>query len=307
MGGSKSRWRLYVWLLLAVGVAGLRVASSAGQEPFFPQGMYTHGQNIAPAYEGWMQNSDGTFDLLFGYMNRNWEEQPHIPIGPRNSVEPGGPDQGQPTHFFPRRNRHIFSVRVPQDFGSKEVVWTLTVNGRTERAYATLKPDYALDEMTIQMNEGASVPGERWQMVENRPPVVRLEGNAQRTVKVGEPLKLNAAVRDDGLLKLRPAPGLIPGAEPGNRSSTGLRVAWFVYRGPAAHVTFHPEQFHVWMNVERNGNSPWAPGWTPPPLPPDGQHPVQVTFSTPGTFVLRLLAHDGGLKTHGDGTVTVTP
>src|SRR5262249_18255567 len=154
------------------------------------------------------------------------------PIGPSNTVEPGGPDQGQPTHFFPRRNRHVFRINVPKDFGNKEVVWTLTVNGKTEKAYATLKPDYALDPMTVQMNEGASVPGERQQMLDNKAPLVRLEGNAQRSVKVGQALSLNAVVHDDGLLKVRPTERLIPGAEPGYHSSTGLRVSWFVYRGP---------------------------------------------------------------------------
>ncbi len=61
-------------------------------------------------------------------------------------MEPGGPDLGQPTNFFPRRNRFVFQVRVPKDFGTKEIVWTLTSKGRTEKAYGTLKPDYVLDD-----------------------------------------------------------------------------------------------------------------------------------------------------------------
>ena len=56
------------------------------------------------------------------------------PIGAGNNLEPGGPDRGQPTHFFPRRNQFVFKVRVPPDFGNKEVVWTLTSNGVTEKA-----------------------------------------------------------------------------------------------------------------------------------------------------------------------------
>jgi hypothetical protein len=28
---------------------------------------------------------------------------------------------------------------VPADFGSKELIWTLTANGKTEKAYASLK------------------------------------------------------------------------------------------------------------------------------------------------------------------------
>ena len=36
---------------------------------------------------------------------------------PPTRIEPGGPDQGQPTHFLPRRNRFVFRIRVPKDFG----------------------------------------------------------------------------------------------------------------------------------------------------------------------------------------------
>ena len=51
------------------------------------------------AFEGWFPNQDGTFSLLVGYYNRNLREAVDIPIGPNNTIEPGGPDQGQPTHF----------------------------------------------------------------------------------------------------------------------------------------------------------------------------------------------------------------
>jgi hypothetical protein len=51
--------------------------------------------------EGWYQNPDGTFSLLVGYFNRNQKETLDIPIGPNNQIEPGGLDQGQPTHFLP--------------------------------------------------------------------------------------------------------------------------------------------------------------------------------------------------------------
>jgi hypothetical protein len=37
------------------------------------------------------RNADGSFDMVFGYFNRNWEEQLSIPAGPDNMVEPGGP------------------------------------------------------------------------------------------------------------------------------------------------------------------------------------------------------------------------
>src|SRR5262249_40135249 len=84
---------------------------------------YAHGQQVFPVFEGWMPNADGTIEMFFGYVNRNYEEILDIPVGPNNSIEPGGPDQGQPTHFFPRRSQFTFSVRVPKDFGKKELVW----------------------------------------------------------------------------------------------------------------------------------------------------------------------------------------
>ena len=107
-------------------------ASPRAQQP-------TKGLNIAPVYEGWEQNADGSFDLIFGYFNRNWDEWIDVPVGAANTMEPGGPDQGQPTHFLPRRNQFVFRIRVPKDFGNRELVWTLTSNGKTEKAYGTLK------------------------------------------------------------------------------------------------------------------------------------------------------------------------
>src|SRR5216117_2703897 len=54
-----------------------------------------------------------------------------IPAGPNNRIEPGGPDQGQPTHFLPRRQWGVFTITVPKDFGDKKLTWTLVANGQT--------------------------------------------------------------------------------------------------------------------------------------------------------------------------------
>ena len=92
--------------------------------------------------------------MFFGYMNSNWEQQFDVPIGTSNMIEPGGPDQGQPTHFYPRRNPFLFTVRVPADFGTRELMWTLVTNGRPERAYASLKTDYQIDPQVISTEVG---------------------------------------------------------------------------------------------------------------------------------------------------------
>ena len=291
-------------MVVAAALSALTVIN--GQQPTFSQERLKAGQTVAPAYEGWEQNPDGSFNLVFGYFNRNWEEQTYVPIGPNNNMEPGGPDRGQPSRFFPRRNKLIFKVKVPKDFGSKELVWTLTTRGRTEQAYATLKPDYKLDSRIYQTNMHMLLgvrdyPQFEQDLVNNVPPVVTLEGAAQRTVGVGVPLALNALVTDDGRYQAKPAP---PGYD-SDTTALGLRVAWFVYRGDG-RVTFEPEQFTIYPDKRPEGNSPWTPKWAPPPLPADGRHPVTVRFESPGTYVIRVLAHDGGLHTAGDVSVNVT-
>jgi hypothetical protein len=259
--------------------------------------MFSSGQNIAPVFEGWEENPDGTFDMVFGYLNRNWDEELDIPIGSNNALEPGGPDQGQPTHFLPNRNKFVFRVKVPKDFGNKELVWTITAHGKTERAYATLKPDYVID-LGIIMRGYAGFFGTNPEELKNKAPVVRVDGDTQRTVKVGEPLTLTAFASDeDGMPKPSPAP-----AKVGRVSALGLRVSWFVYRG-SGRVIFDPEQFKVYQDTR--SNSPWTPGWTPPPIPADGKFRVKATFAAPGIFVLRVMAHDGALASTQDVAVTV--
>src|SRR6516225_3963971 len=76
---------------------------------------YASDQNVVPVFEGWEQNADGTFNMVFGYMNRNYEEEVDIPIGQNNKIEPGDHDRGQPTHFYPRRQEYVFKVKVPGD------------------------------------------------------------------------------------------------------------------------------------------------------------------------------------------------
>ena len=73
-----------------------------------------------PAFEGWYPNADGSFSLLIGYYNRNSKEALDIPIGPNNRIEPGEPDQGQPTYFEIGRQWGVFVIKVPKDFGKQD-------------------------------------------------------------------------------------------------------------------------------------------------------------------------------------------
>jgi hypothetical protein len=301
---------------------------------------YTRGQNVSPAYEGWEETADGNKYFLFGYMNRNWEEELNVPVGPDNSFGPGVPEQGQPTHFLPRRNRFVFRVAVPKTFTDKdELIWTLTTYGKTEKAYATLRTDYKVDDVVKASETGALGAGTSSPEVRsNKPPVVKLDGAKTLNAKVGQPVTLLTLVTDDGIPKPRGA-GLAgsavsnsgsrrdtavqssapPGSEntqrpnramlPPSRSTVGknvgLHLSWFVYRG-TGKVTFDPEQPKPWEDTRTGANSPWAPIWTAPPMPADGKVTVTATFSEPGTYTLRGLADDGALTGFDDVVVTVT-
>ena len=300
--------RLGPFLRATCGVVGV-MALLGGAAGITAQGLSPTGQNIVPVYDGWEQNPDGSFNLVFGYFNRNWEETLDVPVGPDNNIEPGGPDQGQPTHFLPRQSRFILRIRVPEDFGNKELVWTLTTRGKTERAYATRLPDYLIDNTIIMNNNGAGGPGGGiGYTINNQPPVLKVKGERSRVATVGQAVTLTAFASDDGDPRPRPMPPIGSGlavAMAAPNGATGLRLSWFVYRG-AGNVTFAPPQFASWVDFRPGRNSPWSPGWVTPPIPPKGKWITQVSFSEPGAYVLRCLAHDGGLETFEDVTFVVS-
>ncbi|PYQ71222.1 MAG: hypothetical protein DMG01_26080 [Acidobacteria bacterium] len=239
-------------------LAALVVAGAAS----FPSAQslsYTRGQNVAPAYEGWEQAPDGTKYFVFGYMNRNWEEEIDIPVGADNGFSPGDADQGQPTHFLPRRNRFIFKVKVPAAFKEKdELIWSLTSHAKTEKAYASLRPDYILDDVVKASETGALGAGTSSPEVRaNTPPTLKVEEIKARTIKTGEPLTIITQVKDDGVPKRRDPsrvaaaqaraaeqstgsstptrnPSMVPPTRITVGKSVGLHLSWFLYRGPAA-------------------------------------------------------------------------
>ena len=263
---------------------------------------YASGQSVVPVYHGFEENPDGSFTMHFGYLNRNWQEEPDIPVGPDNNITPAPlqADQGQPTHFLPRNNRWQFTVRLPKDWGDKDVVWTLTSHGRTYKAFGNLKNEFLLDEAAIWREYAGGSPRG------NQAPRLEVDGATARTVKVGEPVPLIAFATDDGIPSRRARPRASTPTGGGLlRVAQGLRFVWIQFRGPG-QVKFDPPQpFKAWED-EREG-SPWAYGWSPPPIPPGNKWEHRVIFPAPGTYVLRGLAHDGGRWTQRDVTFTVTP
>jgi len=126
------RWIVLAGVLLIAVVMPRGVRTQGNPDPVAFK--FNSGQGVQPIFEGWAYNPDGSRSMYFGYINRNYVETPAIPIGPDNKLEPGAPDQGQPTVFGTRIHRQVFSVMVPKDWGKKELVWSVTVRGETERA-----------------------------------------------------------------------------------------------------------------------------------------------------------------------------
>lgn len=296
-------------------LTGLIVLLAGSAAPSTAQTRYASGQDVVPVYEGWEHNPDGSFNFVFGYMNRNYEEQMDIPVGPNNKIEPGPPDQGQPEHFYRRRQQFVFKVKVPKDWGDKDLVWTLTSAGHTEKAYATLKPFDELGNLVYQENRGG--PGDlNFPEEPNEPPTIEMVGSASRTAKVGEPLALTVEVTDDGHPKPRARRAPTAQATPpatirdsdgaviatGPERSGGpqrenpitqavvkldpgvtLGVTWIVYRAGPGEVSFDPMRVKV----------------------VDGKAATKVRFSKAGTYRLRAYADDGVLLTPLDVNVNV--
>lgn len=277
---------------------------------------FQNGQHIEPAYEGWRPNPDGTFSFMFGYMNENWSEEPIMEVGENNFFSPGDADRGQPTYFLPRRNRFTFEVTVPADWGDRELVWTLNVNGVERKAYATLKADYLVDNMVIasetgSLGAGTSSPESR----ANIAPIVTVQGDDIRNAKIGESITFTTHVADDGLPVTRRDSTITASAlqrrmmRPPSRITVGkvngLFLSWNVYRGPGK-VTFDPPMPKPWEDTRTSANSPWGALWLPPEAPEDGMHEVTATFEEAGTYILWGRADDGGLYHDAYMTVNVT-
>lgn len=248
---------------------------------------YDTGQDVAPIFEGWEQNPDGTYSMFFGYLNRNYEEEVDIPIGPDNTFDLSNGDQGQPTHFYPRRQRFIFKVTVPKDWDKqKRVTWTLTSRGKTNRAKGWLQPEWEMNNGVISENDGGGViePG-------NKPPAI--SGDASETITLPDRATLTVSASDDGLPKSRPNLNLTgaptsrsPNGGP-SQSREGVQIKWIMYRGPGK-VHFDPE------------TSPRVYG---KPL----TFTTKAAFSEPGTYILRATASDGQLFATQEVTVIVKP
>jgi len=264
------RYQVFISLVIAsVILAASCVFLAAGQNRGGQQAEEAapeSGQSVTGAYEGWYPNPDGTSTMLIGYYNRNTKETLDISTGPDNRIEPGGPDQGQPTHFLPRRQWGVFTIVVPKDFGDKRLTWTITANGQTTSIPLNLNPLWVVAPFKDASGNAAPVvrfePGGR---TFEGPP----RGAAQALkAGVGEAIALTAWVTDENSTRAQRG---------GGRGGTApVSISWSLFRGPA-DVIFDNAR---------------------PRAEPDGKAAVTAKFGAPGEYILRVQANnltgDGG-------------
>ena len=282
------------------------------------------GNRVAPFFDGWYENEDGTITFSFGYSNLNKDTNVEIPLGPDNFIVPKEYDGRQPTAFpvsgpdaadgggagragTPAvsaataaarapgagggtvgrerdRDRGVFTVTVPASFKG-DVVWTLRYAGQTHFVPARSK------STSYQLSWPAAMG--------STPPLLRFEekGRAGRgpvgiqapplKATVGIPVALTIWLNDDAVHDKEPIKF--------GRERPGMNVSWLKYAGPGS-VAFAPEKVGF-------------PALT-------GQSTTMATFKEPGEYMIRVKADTFGYSdasagnqccwTNGYQRVTVT-
>jgi hypothetical protein len=238
------------------------------------------GESVAPMFNGWIANEDGSVQMLFGFANQNRETIVDIPLGPNNFIEPSEFDGVQPTHFPVYRRpgfvglqeRGVFAVTVPADMAGTEVVWTLTSGGKTwsvpGRATST-----AYEMSAGERALGTLKPAIRFNL--NGPEAADVEGiyAARITTKVGKPVTLTAYVQDRGKRAAYPENEML---------LYPLGTEWIMHQGPAApefsqaRVTGRERASEGGGESGNMGSNDWEEVTT------------EATFSEPGDYVIRL-------------------
>lgn len=259
----------FFWIGIALAGAGW---AQSGPQTLPLEPYHDAGQSITGAFEGWFPNADGSFSLLLGYYNRNLKESIEIPVGAANRIEPGGPDQGQPTHFLAGRQWGVFTVTVPKDFGEKKLTWTLVANGKTTVIPMSLHPLYEVQP--YQEASGNTPPFIAFS--ESGPFVDGPRGQTKTlATTVSNPVEVTLWVADDakalGTVRMPTPP---------------VTVTWTKFRGPGT-VSFAEDRPPVKKAVFK----------APERAEFSGTATTSARFSEPGEYILRAVANDWS----GDG------
>lgn len=236
------------------------------------------GEAVAPMFNGWIKNEDGSTTMVFGFANQNREATVDVPLGPNNKLEPAQFQGAQPTHFpvYNRggfvgiQERGAFAVTVPADMAGTEVIWTLSSGGKTYSIPGRAK------SASYELSAGEAAAGSL------RPAIRFSEDGAESTdsvgiyaepqlTSVGEAVTLSALIQDRGIRY--GYEGVEPYYAPGN--------AWVLHQGPAEPEIETPEvpgKDRAAEDPDSNMKNDWY------------EVSTQVTFPEPGEYVVRLRA-----------------
>lgn len=236
------------------------------------------GEAVAPMFNGWFKNEDGSTTMVFGFANQNRETIVDVPLGPNNKLEPEQFDGVQPTHFpvYNRggfvgiQERGAFAVTVPADMAGTEVIWTLASGGKTYSVPG--RATSAAYELSAEAAAAGSL----------RPAIRISEDGPESTdsvgvyaepqlTSVGKAITLSALIQDRG--ERYGYEGVEPYYAPGN--------AWVLHQGPAIPEIETPEvrgRERAKQDPDSNIKNDWY------------EVSTQVTFPQPGEYVIRLRA-----------------
>lgn len=271
--------RLLVGALAISALACPSLLGEQGQRPLSP--LPRVGLRVAPFFDGWYANPDGTVTLSFGYSNLNRDEAVEIPFGPDNFITPKQYDGRQPTHFVPGgsapadglgptgsdrrdRQRGVFTITVPAGF-QENVVWTLNIGGQSYK---------------VPANTNSGAYQLRWPMAMGSvPPLLRFtaDGPAGRgpagiqgppmKVSAGTPLSVSIWLDDDSVREDEPVPVRQ------RQKRMAMNVNWYKHTGPGPVVFSEARQ-----PIEQL----------------TGTATTSVTFKQPGEYVIRVRADNFG-------------
>ncbi len=252
------------------------------------------GTSVTPAFEGWYYEKDGSQRVMVGYFNRNTKQEFDIPAGPNNRIEPGLPDQGQPTHFNPGRQWGVFTIKVPKDFGAKKMSWTIVANGFTNTITLHTMPDYIVEPFEDAANK-------------NTPPKFRFlptgsiftgppSAIAERfTGTVGVPVPITMWMSDEGPKINVPDPNRGRGRGAAGRGAGGRGAAGAAdAAGAAAPTGFTPPppMAATWTKFRGPGDVKFDNNKPSIDRAADGKSVTNATFSAPGEYLLRVEGND---------------
>lgn len=271
--------RLALPLLMGLLVAAPAQAQLPERLRDYPLGTpAASGEAVAPMFNGWVKNEDGSTTMVFGFANQNREAIVDVPLGPNNKLEPEQFQGAQPTHFpvYNRggfvgiQERGAFAVTVPADMAGTEVIWTLASGGKTYSIPGrATSPAY-------ELSAAAAAAGSL------RPAIRFSEDGAESTdsvgiyaepklTSVGEEVTLSALIQDRG--ERYGYEGVDAYYAPGS--------AWLLHQGPAL-PEFETPEVPGKERASEDPNSSMTNAWY--------EVSTQVTFSEPGEYVIRLRA-----------------